>query len=122
MNDKLITINNAIEIDLYGQVNSESSGTQAYQRDRRVNWTSFWPGGIPRGGKSFICMPSANIGKDGNVKTRIVPTLAPGGIVTDPRSVADYVVTEYGKYAMKGMSVWQRAEGLIKIAHPERQR
>jgi acyl-CoA hydrolase len=48
-----------------------------------------------------------------------VPTLTPGGIVTDPRSVADYIVTEYGKYAMKGMSVWQRAEGLINIAHPD---
>jgi Acetyl-CoA hydrolase len=56
--------------------------------------------------------------KNNEIKTRIVSTLTPGGIVTDPRSVADYIVTEYGKYAMKGMSVWQRAEGLINIAHP----
>jgi len=118
MNDKLITINNAIEIDIYGQVNSETYGT------RHISGTGgqldfVLAGWDSRGGKSFICMPSANIGKDGKIQTRIVPTLATGGIVTDPRSVADYVVTEYGKYAMKGMSVWQRAEGLINIAHPE---
>ncbi len=118
LNDKLITINNAIEIDLYGQVNSETSGT------RHISGTGgqldyVLAGWESRGGKSFICMPSANIGKAGEIKTRIVPTLAPGGIVTDPRSVADYVVTEFGKFAMKGMTVWQRAEGLINIAHPD---
>lgn len=117
LNDKLITINNAIEIDVYGQVNSETFGT------RHISGTGgqldfVLAGWDSRGGKSFICMPSANIGKDGKIQTRIVPTLAPGGIVTDPRSVADYVVTEYGKFAMKGMTVWQRAEGLINIAHP----
>ncbi|MEQ8200766.1 MAG: acetyl-CoA hydrolase/transferase C-terminal domain-containing protein [Syntrophomonadaceae bacterium] len=117
LNDKLITINNAIEVDLYGQVNAESSGI------RHISGTGgqldfVLAGWDSRGGKSFICMPSANIGKDGKVRTRIVPTLAPGGIVTDPRSVADYIVTEYGKYAMKGMTVWQRAEGLINISHP----
>ncbi len=117
LNDKLITINNAIEIDLYGQVNAESSGI------RQISGTGgqldfVLAGWESRGGKSFICLPAANIGADGRIQTRIVPTLAPGGIVTDPRSVADYVVTEYGKYAMKGMSTWQRAEGLINIAHP----
>lgn len=118
LNDKLITINNAIEIDLYGQVNSESSGT------RHISGTGgqldfVLAGWESKGGKSFICMPSANTGPKGQIQTRIVPTLTPGGIVTDPRSVADYIVTEYGKYAMKGMSVWQRAEGLINIAHPD---
>lgn len=117
LNDNLITINNSIEIDLYGQVNAESSGI------RHISGTGgqldfVLAGWESKGGKSFICMPSANISPAGQVQTRIVPTLAPGGIVTDPRSVADYVVTEYGKYAMKGMSVWQRAEGLINIAHP----
>lgn len=116
-NDKLIAINNAIEVDLYGQVNSESSGT------KHISGTGgqldfVLAGWESRGGKSFICMPAANISPSGQVQTRIVPTLAPGGIVTDPRSVADYIVTEYGKFAMKGMSTWQRAEGLINIAHP----
>jgi len=118
LNDKLITINNAIEVDLYGQVNAETSGT------RHISGTGgqldfVLAGWDSRGGKSFICMPAANIKADGTVQTRIVPTLASGGIVTDPRSVADYIVTEYGKYPMKGMAVWQRAEGLINIAHPD---
>lgn len=118
LNDKLITINNAIEIDLYGQVNSETSGT------RHISGTGgqldfVLAGWDSKGGKSFICMPSANKTGSGQLVTRIVPTLASGGVVTDPRSVADYIVTEYGKFAMKGMTVWQRAEGLIGIAHPD---
>jgi len=117
MNDKLMCINNAIEVDLYGQVNSESSGT------RHISGTGgqldyILAGWLSRGGKSFICLPSANFGKDGQINTRIVPTLAPGGIVTCSRSVADFIVTDYGKYALKGRTVWQRAEGLINIAHP----
>jgi len=116
LNDKLITINNAVEIDLYGQVNSESSGV------RHISGTGgqldfVLAGWDSKGGKSFICLPAANE-RDGKIRTRIVPTLAPGSIVTDPRSVADVIVTEYGKYAMKGMTVWQRAEGLINISHP----
>lgn len=116
-NDKLITINNGVEVDIYGQVCSESSGT------RHISGTGgqldfVLAGWDSKGGKSFVCLPAANTGKDGQIISRIVPTLAKGGIVTDPRSVADIIVTEYGKYAMKGMSVWQRAEGLIGIAHP----
>jgi len=118
LNDNLITINNAVEIDIYGQCCSESSG------HRHISGTGgqldfVLAGWESKGGKSFVCMPSANVSADGKVTSRIVPYLKPGGIVTDPRSVADYIVTEYGKYAMKGMSVWQRAEGLIGIAHPD---
>lgn len=118
LNDNLITINNAIEVDLYGQVCSESSGT------RIISGTGgqldfVLAGYESRGGKSFICLPSCYTGKDGKIKSRIVPTLTPGAIITDPRSVADYIVTEYGKFTMKGMSVWQRAEGLINLAHPD---
>lgn len=51
--------------------------------------------------------------------SRIRPTLAEGSIVTDTRANAHYVVTEYGKVCLKGMSTWQRAEALIGIAHPD---
>ncbi|MBM9537679.1 acetyl-CoA hydrolase/transferase family protein [Desulfobulbus alkaliphilus] len=117
LNDNLITINNAVEVDIYGQVCSESAGT------RHISGTGgqldfVLAGWDSKGGKSFVCLPSANVGADGSIRSRIVPTLAQGGIVTDPRSVADVIVTEYGKFAMKGMTVWQRAEGLIGIAHP----
>lgn len=117
-NEKLITINNAVEVDIYGQCCSESSGT------RHISGTGgqldfVLAGWLSKGGKSFVATPSANYGPNGEIKSRIVPILTPGAIVTDPRSVADVIVTEYGKYAMKGMSVWQRAEGLINIAHPQ---
>ena len=57
--------------------------------------------------------------KDGTVKSRIVPTLTNGSIVTDPRSCAHYIVTEYGMVNLKGMSTWERSEALIGIAHPD---
>jgi butyryl-CoA:acetate CoA-transferase len=117
LNDNLITINNAIEVDLYGQVCAESVGT------RIISGTGGQLDFVlaayeSRGGKSFVCLPSCSE-REGKLKSKIVPTLKPGAIVTDPRSVAHYIVTEYGKFAMKGMSVWQRAEGLINLAHPQ---
>ena len=57
--------------------------------------------------------------KDGQLKSRILPTLDNGSIVTDTRSNTMYVVTEYGMVNLKGMSSWQRAEALISIAHPD---
>ena len=53
------------------------------------------------------------------MKSRIRPTLAEGSIVTDTRANTHYVVTEYGKVCLKGLSSWQRAEALINIAHPD---
>ncbi len=74
---------------------------------------------LSKGGKSFICMSSTVTGKDGTVKSRIVPTLTPGSICTDPRSCTHYIVTEYGMANLKGLSTWERAEALISIAHPD---
>lgn len=118
LNDNLITINNAVEVDIYGQVNSESlgiqhiSGTGGQLDFVLAGWES-------RGGKSFVCLPSTHKDKNGNIKSRIVPTLGQGSIVTDPRTVAHIIVTEYGKFSLKGKTDWQRAEGLISIAHPD---
>jgi acyl-CoA hydrolase len=52
------------------------------------------------------------------LKSRIVPTLRPGSIVTVPRSVVQYIATEFGIVQLKGKSTWERAEALISIAHP----
>lgn len=117
-NDNLITINNAIEIDLYGQICAESFGI------RQISGTGgqldfVLSGYMSRGGKSFVCLPSYYRGKDGSIKSRIVPILTPGAIVTDPRSLAHIIVTEYGMCNLKGKSAWQRAEALINIAHPD---
>ena len=116
--DNFISINNAIDMDLYGQVNAESAGT------KHISGTGgqldFVMGAyLSRGGKSFICMSSTVTGKDGSVKSRIVPTLTPGSIATDPRSCVQYLVTEYGMINLKGLSTWERSEAIISIAHPD---
>lgn len=117
-NDKVMAINNAIEIDLYGQVASESSGV------RHISGTGgqldFISGSyLSREGKGLICLSSTFIDKDGSLQSRISPRLTPGAIVTVPRSVNFYVVTEYGIAMLKAKSTWQRAEALIDIAHPD---
>ena len=118
-NDKLITINNCVEVDLYGQINAESSAM------RQISGTGgqldFLTGGyMSQGGKSFICMASTYTDrKTGQMKSRIIPNLPTGGIVTDPRSQAYYLVTEYGMANLAGRSTWERAEMVIEIAHPD---
>lgn len=117
-NDKVIAINNALEVDLFSQVASESNGS------RQISGTGgqldFIYGAFKsEGGKGLICISSTFKRKDGTIGSRIVPTLSPGTIVTCPRSIVHYVVTEYGYAQLKGKSTWQRAEALINIAHPD---
>ncbi|MEA4926581.1 MAG: butyryl-CoA:acetate CoA-transferase [Syntrophomonadaceae bacterium] len=115
--DNFMSINNAVEIDLYGQVSAESSGIK--QISGTGGQLDFVMGSYrSKGGKSFICLSSA-FGKAGAMKSRIVPTLAPATIATDPRTTTMFVVTEYGKVNLKGKSTWQRAEALISVAHPD---
>ena len=116
--DNFISINNAIDLDLFGQVNAESAGL------KHISGTGgqldFVMGAyLSNGGKSFICMSSTVAGKDGTLKSRIIPTLANGSIVTDPRSTIQYLVTEYGMVDLKGTATWQRAEKIISVAHPD---
>ena len=66
----------------------------------------------------MICINSTTTDKEGNLRSRIIPTLAQGTIVTLPRPMVHYVITEYGAVNLKGLSTWQRAEALIGIAHP----
>lgn len=116
--DNFISINNAIDVDLFGQVNAESAGI------RHISGTGgqldFAMGAyLSNGGKSFICLSSTMTAKDGTLKSRIVPTLTPGSIATDPRTCVHYLVTEYGMVNMKGLSTWERTAALINIAHPD---
>ena len=116
--DNFISINNAINMDLFGQVNAESSGI------KHISGTGgqldFVMGAyLSNGGKSFICMSSAMKDKNGNLVSRILPTLQEGTIATDPRSCVQYLVTEYGMVDLKGATTWERAERIISIAHPD---
>lgn len=117
--DRLVAINNCVELDLYGQTCSESSGT------RQISGTGgqldFLTGALmAKEGQSFICMTSTYFDKkEGVQKSRIVPTLPKGGIVTDPRSQAFNLVTEWGIVNLAGRTTWERAEMVISLAHPD---
>lgn len=116
--DNFMSINNAVDIDLFGQVNAESAGTKHISG--AGGQLDFVQGAyLSKGGKSFICCSSTFTSKDGVVHSRIRPTLANGSIVTDTRANTHYVVTEFGIVCLKGMTTWQRAEALISIAHPD---
>jgi butyryl-CoA:acetate CoA-transferase len=116
-NDKAMAINNCVEVDLFGQVCSESSGI------RQISGTGgqfdFTYGAArSKGGKSFLCMSSAYTKKGGMV-SRVKPVLTLGATVTVPRTAVDYLVTEYGIVNLKGKTLWERAESIISIAHPD---
>ena len=116
--DHFMSINNAVDLDLTGQINAETAGTRHISG--AGGQLDFVLGAyLSKGGKSFICCSSAFKGKDGVLRSRIVPTLAPGSAVTDTRTNLHYLVTEYGKVCLKGLSTWERAEAIISVAHPD---
>lgn len=116
--DNFISINNVIDVDLYGQVNAESAGIK--QISGAGGQLDFVMGAyLSHGGKSFICCSSTFTNKKGETISRILPTLKNGSIVTDTRCNIQWLVTEYGKVNLKGLSTWQRAEAIISVAHPK---
>ena len=116
--DNFISINNAVDIDLFGQVNAESAGTKNISG--AGGQLDFVLGAyLSKGGKSFICLSSTFMNKKtGQLESRISPTLANGSIVTDTRANVHYLCTEYGCVNLKGLSVWEKAEAIISVAHP----
>lgn len=116
--DNFMSINNAVNLDLFGQINAESAGTKNISG--AGGQLDFVLGAyLSKGGKSFICCSSTFTTKDGQLKSRILPTLEPGSIVTDTRANVHYLVTEYGKVNLKGLSSWQKCEAIISVAHPD---
>ena len=114
--DNMVAINNAVSVDLTGQMNAETLFGGLVLNG---------PGGQPcfqlgalmsKGGRAITMMRSAVMG--GTVST-IVPQFEPGAVVTVPRYHADYVVTEYGIAKLMGKNLRERAQELISVAHPD---
>lgn len=110
-------INNALQVDLTGQVTAEAIGPRIYSG----------PGGqtafaiaanYSEGGAAITVLPSSSLVK-GTRQSRIVAQLPRGAVVTVPRTHVDYVVTEFGIARMAGRTLRERAEALIAIAHPD---
>lgn len=114
-NDKMIAINSAVEVDLTGQVCSDSIGTRIYSGFG--GQVDFIRGAAQsKGGKPIIALSST--AKGGKI-SKIVPTLKVGAGVVTTRADVHYVVTEYGIAYLHGKNLRQRAEVLINIAHPD---
>lgn len=117
-NDNLISINNMLSVDLSGQVASESIGPRQFSGSGgQVNFAR--GAQMSKGGKSFLAMESTYKDKEGNLKSRIVPVLPEGTIVTTPRTDVQYIVTEYGIVNLRYKSIPDRVKALISIAHPD---
>jgi acyl-CoA hydrolase len=117
LNRNVVSINNCMQVDLSGQVASESNG------HRHVSGTGgqlqFVRGAyMSEGGKSFMCLSSRYM-KGSRPASRIVVGLEPGTVVTTPRTDVMYVVTEFGIANLKGKSVSERARAIIGLAHPD---
>jgi acyl-CoA hydrolase/RimJ/RimL family protein N-acetyltransferase len=114
-NDNMVSINSAIEVDLTGQVVSDSIGYQFYSGiGGQVDFIR--GASLSKGGKPIIALPSTT--KDGKI-SRIVAHITEGGGVVTSRGHVSYVVTEYGIASLQGKSIRERALELIRIAHPK---
>ena len=115
--DNMVSINNCVAVDLYGQVCAESAGLRHISgTGGQLDYLTGAP--MARNGQAFICMTSSYVDKKGVRHSRIMPHFN-GDIVTDPRSQAFNLVTEFGLVNLAGRSTWERAEMLVSIAHPD---
>ena len=114
-NDNMVSVNTAIQVDLTGQICSESMGPRQYSGSGGA--LDFAYGAMhSKGGRGIIALSST--AKGGTI-SKIQATLTPGAAVTIPRNIADYVITEYGIAPLRGRSLRQRVNNLIAIAHPD---
>lgn len=114
-NDNMISINSAVEVDLWGQVCAESVGTK--HLSGTGGQVDYVRGACQsKGGKSFIAF--ASTAKGGTV-SKIQPILTPGGVCTTSKNDVDCIVTEYGIARLRGRPLSERAKQLISIAHPD---
>jgi 4-hydroxybutyrate CoA-transferase len=114
--DGLISVNNALAVDLTGQVGSESIGPRMYTGTG--GQIAFGIGSSMAGGKSIIVLPATAMAQ-GQRLSRITTSLAPATVFTLPRAFVHYVVTEFGIATLRGKSLRERARELIAVAHPD---
>lgn len=114
----VISINGGVQLDLMGQENAESAGTR--QLSGIGGQMDFLEGAFrSKGGKGFICINSSRVTKDGERKSNILPFIPGGATVSAPRTMIQYVATEYGIAKLSGLSLRERAEAMISVAHPD---
>ena len=117
--ENFVAVNNALVIDLTGQVSAEALDHRPYTGVG--GQTVFMlAGAYSQGGKSVSVLPSSAIPTGTSQRlSRIVPTLGAGAAITVPRTYVDYVVTEHGIAELRGKTLAERANALVEIAHPE---
>ncbi|MDD3164758.1 MAG: acetyl-CoA hydrolase/transferase C-terminal domain-containing protein [Oscillospiraceae bacterium] len=114
-NDNMVSVNTALQIDLTGQICSESIGSRQYSGTGGAS--DFAYGAYhAKGGRGIIAISST---AKGGAVSRIVPQLTPGAVVSISRNVADYVITEYGVAPLRDRSVRTRVRNLIAVSHPD---
>ena len=117
-NSNFISINGGVQLDLMGQENAETAGTR--QLSGIGGQLDFLEGAYrSKGGKGFICIASSRVTKDGSRKSNIVPFIPAGSAISGPRAQIEYVATEYGVVKLTGLTLHERAEAMISIAHPD---
>ena len=117
-NPNMVTINSCVECDLLGQVTSETSGRR--QISGCGGQLDFVNGGfLSPGGHSFVCCSSTFTDKEGKPHSRIKLNLPEHAVVTNPRAEMHCLVTEWGVAELAGRSIWERAERIINVAHPD---
>ena len=115
--ENMVAVNNALLVDLTGQINGETIGTEIYSGTGGA--FAFAVGALhAKNGRAVTVLPSTSV-VGGERRSRIVPMFPQGSAVTVPRVYADIFVTEYGIARLKGKTVRQRIEELIAIAHPD---
>lgn len=114
-NYKMISVNTALQVDIFGQVCSQSIGYKHFS-GTGGQLDTHRGAQLSPGGRGIIALRST--AKDGAIST-IVPTLSPGAEVTVPSQCVDTIVTEYGIAELRGRNLYERAKALITIAHPD---
>ena len=113
-----ISINGGVQLDLMGQENAESVGTR--QLSGTGGQLDFLEGAfLSRGGAGYICIESSRVDKQGVRHSNILPTIPAGSTISAPRALVQNVATEYGVAHLTGLSLKERAQAMIAVAHPD---